>query len=51
MIKFLSFHNELLIYCLSYEVYNEYKMYLTRKIMQLFPRQTVSVELRFAEVK
>lgn len=55
MVKYLSFHNEVLIYSLSYEVYNEYRIHLTSKIMQLFPGQTEPVELRFtskfAEVK
>lgn len=55
MVKCLSFHNELLIYSLSYEVYCEYRIDLTSKIMQLFPGQIESVELRFtsklAEVK
>lgn len=55
IIKSLRFHNEVLICCILYEVYNEYRIHLTSKITQLFPRQTVSVEVRFmrkfAEVK
>lgn len=55
MVIGLTFHNEVLIFSLSYEVYNEYRIHLTSKIMQLFPGQTESVELRFtsklAEVK
>lgn len=47
MVKYLSCPNEVLIYSLSYEVYNEYRIHLTSKIMHLFPGQTEPIELRF----